>query len=468
MFTYEGRDFWPIIVNNPQETPFEIGNTYDVSFELFGLTDTIKYNINGKYTGLLRRLGDLVYYNNSVIDYGYNGLVEDSNGNYIFVGVGYGKENYTGMYYVPEGSKYYEKNFVYLQDGIFDETFNGVILLPDNSQQLPGLYVLFENGIYKYVYSGLIFDESINDYIYVSGAQMNTFYKGVAYRHYDGTYWYVSNGRIKAITGLYKMPKTSYYVSDNFSKETWVYFEKGQFTEDYIGLVQNSSGAWRYVENSIFKKYTGLAQKPDGTYWYVIKGKLDTTTNGMTKMPTTSTLYPDTWIYLNNGQFTGKFTGLAYNGKGYYIENSVINQTVTGLIKMPKASETKGGKWVYVKKGKFTGSVTGVVPRVDTGALCYVKDSVYNTSFTGLAKKYGATTYWYVVKGKVDTTKNGMVQMPKSSTYQASNWIYLKDGKFDKTYTGISYNGKGYYYIENGLYTKKSIANYVVPFTFSY
>ena len=80
---------------------------------------------------------------------------------------------------------------------------------------------------------------------------------------------------------------------------------------------------------------------------------------------------------------------------------------------------------------------------VYNGKWVYVTEGRYDTSYTGMARNvYG---WWYIKDGNLDRTFTGMVK-------NAYGVWYMRKGKLDKSYTGMYiYNGK-WIYVNQGRY----------------
>ncbi len=244
-------------------------------------------------------------------------------------------------------------------------------------------------GLIEPGYKGMAKVDTV--WAYVKDGKIDTTYTGLSKNSYG--YRYIKSGYFaETTTGLLKMPSTSDYRSSE-----WLYIEKGKFTQEFTGMAKNSYG-WRYVKNSVFDPtYTGLSKNEYGIR-YIVDGKFASDVSGLLKMPSTSDFYPSKWVYISEGKFDEKFTGMAKNNYG----------------------------WRYVKNG------------------------LYDETYTGLSKnEYG---YRYIVKGKFADTKTGLLFMPADSDYYASTWIYIESGKFTGKWTGIASNSYGKRYVKNSVF----------------
>ncbi len=133
------------------------------------------------------------------------------------------------------------------------------------------------------------------------------------------------------------------------------------------------------------------------------------------------------------------------NAKWYYYVNGSIDYSYTGF------ATNSNGKW-YVEKGLVTKSTNGVF-KDKTGALgstsswYYVLNSKVQTGFTGLANYKNSSGWWYITKGKVDRSYNGLAK-------NKNGWFYLTNGKVNRSYTGLATNSNGTWYVKNGKVQK--------------
>lgn len=75
------------------------------------------------------------------------------------------------------------------------------------------------------------------------------------------------------------------------------------------------------------------------------------------------------------------------------------------------------------------------------GEWVYLKDGQVDDSYTGMAKNgYG---WWYVTDGKLDMSYTGM----SKNQY---GWWYITDGKLNVSYTGLAKNQYGWWYFKDG------------------
>ena len=131
---------------------------------------------------------------------------------------------------------------------------------------------------------------------------------------------------------------------------------------------------------------------------------------------------------------------------------AIANQTYTGSAIEPQLT-VKNGEIALVKDTDYTVSYAnntdiGTATATVTGTGNYTGS--VNVNFTiASSVQNGVGTYngrlAYFTNGKVDTSKNGLIQDPLSK-----NWYYFANGYVNTDYTNlVQYNG-GWYYVKNG------------------
>ncbi len=190
--------------------------------------------------------------------------------------------------------------------------------------------------------------------------------------------------------------------------------------------------------------YNGLYQDPDGSDWYYYtKGVIDTG----------KTLVVDATVNGTKGQWNvvnGKLKRatdvVKYNGDWWYFNaNGMLDTTYDGF------ATNSNGSWL-MEGGRLERDENGVI-KDKTGALgstsdyYYVLNSKVQYDFTGLANYSNSSGWWYITKGKVDRTYNGLAK-------NKNGWYYLTKGKVDRSYTGFSKNSSGNWYVKAGTVAK--------------
>jgi lipoprotein-anchoring transpeptidase ErfK/SrfK/glucan-binding YG repeat protein len=131
---------------------------------------------------------------------------------------------------------------------------------------------------------------------------------------------------------------------------------------------------------------------------------------------------------------------------------AIADQTYTGSAIEPQLT-VKNGEIALVKDTDYTVSYTnntdiGTATATVTGTGNYTGS--VNVNFTiASSVQNGVGTYngrlAYFTNGKVDTSKNGLIQDPVSK-----NWYYFANGYVNTGYTNLVQYNKGWYYVKNG------------------
>lgn len=256
---------------------------------------------------------------------------------------------------------------------------------------------------------------------------------------------YVKNGKV---TGL-DINEAVVYCSD----KNWYFVDStGAVNTTYDKVAGNQYGVWKFTGGNV--DFTAT----DDEYLVDVDGLKDINNGDK--------------IYIKGGQFQKNFTGI--NGAGY-VEKGIVKDKTSYLV--PTLMQDETGTWKYVDKdGK--GSGTGFISNqygtwyVNTGTVDFTATGLY-TDADGLSGK--ATDVYYVEKGKVITSKNGIVEaaLDGSGSYKYNiengkaagktladsvvqapdkKWYYVdKTGKVDTTYTGLAGNKYGVWYIDSGV-----------------
>ncbi len=240
---------------------------------------------------------------------------------------------------------------------------------------------------------------------------------------------------------------------------------------DYLGINTNSlrqaaDGSWYIYRNgAIDYSYTGLALH-SGKWWYVKKGKVDFSEESLV-------YFRNVWCYIKNGMYQSTFNGMIKNSGGYwYVKNGKVDFSFSGVAECDN-SQVYGGKtynysgWYYFEKGKYISDKTTLAQangswwyvhngKIDFSANTlaqnnigwwYIKDGKVDFSFNGIAR-YGAGD-WYVHNGLVDFSYNGLYRVDNLTQHMADGetitfdgWYSFINGKVDKSYTDLIYDGK--------------------------
>lgn len=332
----------------------------------------------------------------------------------------------------------------YYKDGKIARDYTGLV------KYQSGSYYYVDKGVIDWGYTGIA-QYNQGGYYYVKSGKLDWGYRGMASG--CGMTGYIAKGRLDTSkNGLIKVGST------------WYNFEKGAVLQNYTGLVKYKSGSYYYVNKGIIDwGYTGIAQYNQGGYYYVKSGKLDWSYSGMaTGCGMTA--------YIAKGRLDTSKNGLVkVSGVWYNFEKGVANTSHTGL------APYQSGSYYYVNKGQlnysYTGMATGygltgyvVNGRLDTSknGLLKVGNDWYNfkkglvdTQYTGLVR-YQSGSYYYVNEGVLDRSYTGITR------YQQGGYYYVKNGKLDRSYTGLATGqGKTGYIVKGCLDSSKNGAHQI-------
>ena len=145
-------------------------------------------------------------------------------------------------------------------------------------------------------------------------------------------------------------------------------------------------------------------------------------------------------------------------------EPSVSVKVVNGVKKTYKGSSfykytglaKYNGTWYYFADGVHNTKYVGT-----TGSTAYpsgqyfVKNGVWDKSYTGLAKNSKDSKWYYVYNGSHNKNYVGTT----GSTANPSGQYFVKNGTWDKSYTGLAKNSKDgkWYYVTKGSHDKKYV-----------
>lgn len=346
------------------------------------------------------------------------------------------------LVYNPSNKKWYlvgTNGQVNKTPGVYANEY-GTWLVDNTGTVNFGISGLWDDGTDKWLVSkGQVMknvtDVVADDAIASTGASVNTGSGKV----------YVKNGKV---TGL-DINEAVVYCSD----KKWYFVDStGTVNTTYDKIAGNQYGVWKFDGGNV-----DFAATADN-YTVDVDGLKDINNGDK--------------IYIKGGQFQKNFTGI--NGAGY-VEKGIVKDKTSYLV--PTLMQDETGAWKYVDKDGV-GSDTGFISNqygtwyVDAGTVNFTATGLY-TDADGLSGK--ATDVYYVEKGKVITSKNGIVEATldgfgsykyniengkaagktlADSVVQAADkkWYYVdKTGKVDTTYTGLAGNKYGVWYIESGV-----------------
>ena len=339
------------------------------------------------------------------------GTSKDSNNNLYYYTDGKVDASKTGVYKF-NNSSYYFKN------GKVDTSFDGV------AKDSAGTYWYIENGVVDFSKYGTL--KRSGKIYFFTGGRVDTSKTGLF--QYGNSWYYIKNGNHQSsFDGIYKSTSgVTYYIEDgkvDFSKTgvyaragVKYYFKEGKLQSSFDGVAKDSSGNTWYIENGkvdtgktgvytrggvkyyfksgkVQSSYDGVQKDSSGNSWYIENGKVDTGKTGVYERGGCK-------YYFKSGKLQSSFDGVASdkNGTTYYIENGKVDYARYGVLK-------RGDKYYYFSGG-IVQKVTRVI-KIDSKNSWYIKNGVADFNFTGIASDANGTK-WYVYKGKVNTSFNGV------------------------------------------------------------
>ncbi len=222
----------------------------------------------------------------------------------------------------------------------------------------------------------------------------------------------------------------------------WYYYKSGApdtaKTDVMEGTVNGTHAWWNVVKGKVTPGVTVAKNKNSGVWWYIdAEGKADFTYTGFAANANGK------W-YCEEGKVTFKTqdilkdTNGAFGEKGawYYVIGSKVQTDFTGLSNF----SNKNGWW-YIKKGKVDFTHNGVDK--NKNGWWYVTGGKVQFGYTGLANYKNSNGWWYIKSGKVDFTHNGVDK-------NKNGWWYVSGGKVKFSFNGIASNSNGMWVIKNG------------------
>ncbi len=192
------------------------------------------------------------------------------------------------------------------------------------------------------------------------------------------------------------------------SEETEITFKLAAIQEEVIpdGLYKGEDGNFYYYLNGeIATDYTGLVDNAFGR-WYILNGVAQLSFDGVIE-------YDSVKYLIKAGHVKTDYTGLIRQDGGIwlYFASGVQDMAYVGFV-------TRAGMQGFVENGEVNFNKSGVVE--ENGQLKYVKYGIWRNTFKGLAR-----------------TDNG-------------SWIYMENGIFDESYTGVAKLNDMWVYVNAG------------------
>ncbi len=121
--------------------------------------------------------------------------------------------------------------------------------------------------------------------------------------------------------------------------------------------------------------------------------------------------------------------------------------------------------WVYTENGKIDWSKNGLVQKKENGGWFYFKNGFLDWSANTFAQVNGQGAWWLVRGGQIDFAYNSLIKWGddwlyvhngyvdydhSGLVYYNGKWFYVKNGKADWSHTGLEYYNGGWFYVKNG------------------
>ncbi len=215
------------------------------------------------------------------------------------------------------------------------------------------------------------------------------------------------------------------------AEETAVTFKLAAIPEEVIpdGLYKGEDdNYYYYVNGEVATDFTGLVDNAVGS-WYILNGMAQMSYDGVIE-------YEGTKYLIKAGHVNTEYTDLYRidGGRWLYFVNGVQDVAYKGLI-------SRLGMKGYVENGEVNFNKTAIVE--DEGVLVYVKYGIWRDTFVGLARQDDGN-WLYMVNGTFDPSYTGVAKLN-------SLWVYVSDGCANFNYSGI-YNVDGVdYTIQYGV-----------------
>ncbi|GEM_PF-225895 len=299
-----------------------------------------------------------------------------------------------------------------------------------------GIWTYYENGSENHDYTGLAQNE--NGWWYVKDGVVDFTYNGLV--EYNGQNWCVFGGGVAFD-----------YTNVGYVNDEWRYIAGGVWQNDYTGLAENEFGWWYVSDGIVDFTYAGYVPY-NGSDWCVSGGTIDFSVINIVP-------WEGKWYKIVGGRWDKEFTGLAENDYGWwYLEKGLVKFDFTGL------SANASGWWYVVGGGvafDYTGTVAsdnklfrcvnGACEKGYTGLLeykkewIYVEDDVWNPTFTGITNNEAGE--WYVHNGEVEFSYVGKVEY-RGVTYNINAGSVISTG----SYTGVTNLNGQKVYLSNGVH----------------
>ena len=202
---------------------------------------------------------------------GTTGLIQDGNGQWIYVTDGVPDPSVNGLIL-------YEEKWFYLENGVLDTTRNGFV-------EYDGAKFYLAAGQVADTYSGLVQENGA--WYFIANGQFQSFYSGFA--EYDNAWFILKDGMLDiSCNGLHDYNGGRFLIA------------AGKIRQDYSGLYQEGD-QWYFLADGQIQYYRGLALY-DGEWFALENGMLDTGYSGFYD-------YDGETFLIAAGRLLSEFTG---------------------------------------------------------------------------------------------------------------------------------------------------------------
>ena len=202
--------------------------------------------------------------------------------------------------------------------------------------------------------------------------------------------------------------------------------------DSVFGLNLDADGIWRYYEDGIFVRRTGIVEYNGGKY-FICDGVISWETNSLI-------LVDGRWVLIYNGMFLQDYNGLYYdvNLGWWLVRDGVVDFSYTGLWNDP----TYG--WWLIGGGTIAWDYTGLWNDAEVG-WWLIRNGTIAFDYSGMWNdpNYG---WWLIGGGRLVNDYNGL--------WNDANlgWILVQNGALAPEYNGLFCDPNlGWWLVQNGV-----------------
>ncbi len=227
---------------------------------------------------------------------------------------------------------------------------------------------------------------------------------------------------------------------------------------DNLKKKSDTSGTGGNVKNGLYRIEAGVR------WGYYVDDEVDTSYTGFVHNDNGDWYVENGYVIFadasENGVFKDTAGAIGSKGTWYYVVRGEVQHDFTGL-----AHYKNENGWWYITKGTVDFTHNGVDK--NQNGWWYVTGGKVQFGFTGLANYKNENGWWYISGGKVNFNANTVAKNKNGwwyvtggkvrfgftglANYKNENgWWYIKSGKVDFTYTGRASNKNGTWNVVNG------------------